>query len=121
VTVPLSVIRGGPTGVASDVRMAVLDRMLEAMPPPPAGTGGGVDLDADALLDAFDEMCRRYDEVVASLPASISMAKPRSPELEAKMAELAARQKAWATALSEARATVAARLAGAGKLHRYTP
>jgi hypothetical protein len=98
-----------------DPRVAIVDRLLEAIPPPPE-LG---EMDIEVVLVAFSAMCERYDAVVTTITAPISLTKPRSIELENRMAELAERQRAWASMVSLARAQVSVQLGGARKLRRY--
>ena len=98
-----------------DPRVVIVDRLLQAIPAPP-DLG---ELDVDVVIAAFTTMCQQYDAVVQTITEPISLTKPRSIDLENRMAELASRQRAWASIVSLARGQVSAQLGGARKLRRY--
>ncbi len=97
---------------ARDAVLAQLDALIEATPPPPPGD------EPDAVLDAFAAIARDRAEILAELATQEAQV-AGDPQVRARHATIAARDRSWLDALGRAQQAVDTRLNALRRTRSY--
>ena len=96
-----------------DPRTALVQALLDATPTPPSGA------DAQAVLDAFATMMTVRGCLIAGVNSPLLG--PRCATVDALIAELQSRERAWIAALEQAHEHVGNQLRGVRQVRAYRP